>query len=93
MVATLMKSLASLHRYRIVHRDINPSNIMVSPTKGKPVFIDFGFADIIREDCGFKTFTNFHGTPTFVSKDMLKLFSVEVVMGYVDLYHNDLVGL
>jgi serine/threonine protein kinase len=90
---SLLASLASLHRFRIVHRDINPANVMFSPTKHKLVFIDFGFADIVQEGVGFKSLTSFHGTPTFVSKEMLKLFSVELVMDYVDLYYNDLVGL
>ena len=39
---------------------------------------------------GLKTMTYFRGTPTYVSKEMLKLFSVEEEIGFVDLYTNDL---
>ena len=55
------------------------------------VFIDFGFSDIITEDLGLKTYTFFHGTPSFVSKEMMKLLFSEPKYGYVDLYYNDLV--
>lgn len=53
------------------------------------VFIDFGLSKIIGEDCGFKTYTAFNGTPRYVSKEMLNLFSVDVTYGFVDLYYND----
>ena len=80
-----------MHRFGVVHLDINPENIMWSPSKKKPVFIDFGFSDVVREECGFKTLTSFHGTPTYASREMLKLFSLEYKEGYVDLFYNDLV--
>jgi serine/threonine protein kinase len=81
-----------MHRHNLVHMDINPFNIMRS-TRGFPVFIDFGFSDAITEECGYKTLTTYRGTPQFVSKDMLRLFSVDFIEGYVDLYHNDLACL
>jgi serine/threonine protein kinase len=89
---SLLVSLGNMHRFKIIHMDINPSNIMVSPSKRKPVFIDFGFSEVIAEECGLKTLTSFNGTPTFVSDEMMKLFSVQYKEGFVDLYHNDLVG-
>jgi serine/threonine protein kinase len=82
-----------MHRFHVVHRDINLENIMWSPKRQRAVFADFGLSDWIAEEGGLKTFTVFHGTPNFVSKEMLKLFSIEVEHGFVDLYYNDLVGL
>ena len=76
-----------------VHNDITPSNIMFSPTFKKLIFIDYGFSDLIAEPIGYKTFTGFQGTPNFVSKDMLNLFSVDDKKDYIDLYYNDLVPL
>ena len=73
--------------------DINPNNLMFSPKSNKIVFIDFGLSKIIREDCSFKTFTNFNGTPQYVSKEMLKLLSVDSTGDFIDLYYNDLVCL
>jgi serine/threonine protein kinase len=80
-----------LHRYQIVHGDVNCSNLMFSPTFGKNVLIDFGFSEGLKEECGYKTFTSFRGTPKYVSPEMLKLFSIECKLSFVDLYYNDLV--
>ena len=88
---TILANLGNMHRFGVVHLDINPENIMWSPSKNKPVFIDFGFSDVVREECGFKTLTSFHGTPTYASREMLKLFSLEYKEGYVDLFYNDLI--
>jgi serine/threonine protein kinase len=83
-------SLGRLHQYKVMHMDITPENIMFSRRLNKPVFIDFGFSNIIPQMCGFKTYTEFKGTPQYSSKEMLKLFSVESKWDYVDLYYNDL---
>ena len=80
-----------MHRFGVIHLDINTSNIMWSNRKQKPVFIDFGFSRVVREECGFKSLTSFKGTPTFMSGEMLQLFSSkENKEGFVDLFYNDL---
>ena len=88
---SILISLGKMHRFKVIHLDINTNNIMWSPSKKKPVFIDFGFSDVIQEECGFKTLTSFHGTPTFASEEMLQLLCGSFKEGYVDLYHNDLI--
>lgn len=40
----LFESLALMHHFKMVHLDIKPENIMLSPTYRKPVFIDFGLS-------------------------------------------------
>ena len=65
-----------LHKQKIVHMDINPGNIMYSPTFKKLVFIDYGFSKIIEEEQGYKTYTEFTGTLQYISKEMMALFSV-----------------
>ena len=85
--------MTKLHANNIVHNDINPSNIMYSPTYQKAVFIDYGFSQILEEDIGKKTYTAFQGTAGYVSSEMLKLFSVDEKKDYIDLYYNDLVAL
>lgn len=82
-----------MHKYKIMHLDIKPDNIMFSNHFKKLVFIDFGFSEIIREEVGLKSLTGFRGTPSFVSPEMFKLFSLDVKNGMIDLYYNDLVGL
>ena len=41
-----------MHEFGVIHLDINPENIMWSPLKQKPVFIDFGFSDVVKEKQG-----------------------------------------
>ncbi len=41
-------NLAKLHRFKIMHQDIKPDNLMYSNTLKKIVFIDFGFSSIIK---------------------------------------------
>lgn len=89
----LLDNLALLHRHKVMHMDINPNNLMFSPRNNKIVFIDFGLSKVIREDCSYKTLTNFSGTPQYVSKEMLKLLSFDSVGDFIDLYYNDLVCL
>ena len=40
--------MVNLHALKIVHSDINPSNIMFSPKFQKAVFIDFGFSELLN---------------------------------------------
>ena len=56
-----------LHQNQIVHMDINPLNVMFRNKYQTPVFIDFGFSEIITEPQGFYTFTYFRGTLEYVS--------------------------
>ena len=81
-------NLALLHYLHIVHIDIKPENIMLSPTYRKPVFIDFGLSKIVKEKVGFKTLTSYAGTINFCSDEMAKCLW-EKTDSYIDLYYND----
>lgn len=63
---------------------------MLSSVHKKIVFIDFGLSKVVNEELGLKTLTSYHGTPRYVSAEMLKLFSIDAQKDYVDLYYNDL---
>ena len=65
-------NLAIMHKLKIVHMDIKPDNMMLSPSFRKPVFIDFGLSTIIKEELGTKTFTDFVGSMNFASDEMVK---------------------
>lgn len=71
---SLIKNLQILHALNIVHLDIKPENICFSQEWKKTVFVDYGFHKVIKEDLGFKTFTNFRGSMTFCSQEMLECF-------------------
>ena len=85
----MYRSLAILHKLRIVHQDIKPDNIMFSPSKKKMVFVDFGLSQIIQEELGKQTITSYVGSINFCCLEMKNCFNSKT-NGYVDLYYNDL---
>jgi serine/threonine protein kinase len=89
----LLENMWVMHRFKIIHGDITDTNFMFSPVHGKVVFIDFGLSKLIAEECGFKTYTSFRGTPNFVSEAMLNLLGPGNNWDFIDLYYNDLVCL
>lgn len=62
---------------------------MFSPSFKKPVFIDFGFTTVVKEEVGIKTFSCYRGTPAFCSEEMIKLLGLKESAGFVDVYYND----
>jgi serine/threonine protein kinase len=69
----MKQELWLMHQLQIIHFDIKNENIVYSPHFQKPVFIDFGFSDVIKEKNGFKTLSSFKGTPNFCTREMLAL--------------------
>ena len=72
--------------------DIKPDNIAYSPHFHKFVFIDFGFAEIIKEGIGEKTLIFPRGTFGFMTEEMNKAIKLNQ-KSFIDLYSNDLFGL
>lgn len=64
----LKKSLKILHFLSITHNDIKPNNIIYSPRLKKLVFIDFGFAQMNRQNMGQMKFENLKGTFLYCSE-------------------------
>lgn len=48
LMEQLCRAVAHAHRHLVVHRDINPSNVLIDQ-RGRPVLVDFGIAKIIGE--------------------------------------------
>lgn len=60
----LLSTLEYLEQHNIVHRDIKPDNILITPS-GSPILLDFGSARQLQQD---KVFTNIF-TPDFSSPE------------------------
>lgn len=75
-----------------MHLDIKPPNIAYSVFYEKCVFIDFGLSLLIKNEVGYKTYSNFAGTLSYCSEEMKKNYYTQRE-NLIDLYYNDLVSL
>ncbi len=57
----LTSVLGEIHQHHIIHKDINPSNIVLNPTTGQVKIIDFGIATVLSRE-----------TPTFCDPSVLE---------------------
>jgi diguanylate cyclase (GGDEF)-like protein len=66
----LSRTIASMHRLGVVHRDINPSNILLVGPKRRPVLIDFGIASSSAEERpAFTTRAEIEGTLAYIAPE------------------------
>ncbi len=68
----LAEALAYCHAHGVVHRDVKPENVIVTPT-GKPVLIDFG--SVLLEGAKRLTFSGFSGelgTPEYMAPEQVQ---------------------
>ncbi|ATB37436.1 protein kinase [Cystobacter fuscus] len=68
--ARIATALAALHGRHIVHKDLNPSNIIVSPTLDEVWLIDFGLSTMIsRENPSLQSPNVLEGTLRYLSPE------------------------
>jgi len=58
-------ALSRIHRKNIVHRDVNPSNIVLNEATGVAKLIDFGIAQVLTRESS----QTFEGTPRYASPE------------------------
>jgi eukaryotic-like serine/threonine-protein kinase len=69
IIATLAEALDYAHQQGVIHRDVKPSNIMVTPD-GRPMLLDFGIARLL-DDPGMTMTSTFLGTPLYMSPEQI----------------------
>ncbi len=78
------KAVQHAHQKGIIHRDIKPTNVMITLHDGKPVpkIIDFGIAKAtqhrLTEKTLFTEFRQFIGTPEYMSPEQAEMSGLDV---------------
>lgn len=66
----ISKALQEIHQQRIIHKDINPSNILIHETRDTIQIIDFGIASILpREKIALRSPDYLEGTLAYLSPE------------------------
>lgn len=64
------ESLGEIHAANVVHKDINPSNIVFNPSKSTLKIIDFGISTVLnRSNPSLKSTGNLEGTLAYMSPE------------------------
>ncbi|GIJ46127.1 serine/threonine protein kinase [Virgisporangium aliadipatigenens] len=70
LAVDLASAVAALHRRGVVHRDINPGNILVAGTPPRPVLIDYDLATtFVLERPGFTHHKDITGTLPYIAPE------------------------
>jgi WD40 repeat protein len=84
LLAEVCQAIQSAHQKGVVHRDLKPTNILVTMSSGVPLpkIIDFGVAKATNQKLTQKTlFTQFAtliGTPAYMSPEQAEMSSLDV---------------
>jgi diguanylate cyclase (GGDEF)-like protein len=70
LALTVTRTLAAVHRRGVVHKDINPNNIVVTGSPWRPTLIDFDIASTFAEDRpGFTHASQIAGTLAYLAPE------------------------
>lgn len=70
IAAMIAEGLAEVHAGNVIHKDINPSNIVFDPQRGRLKLIDFGIASILaREEPAIGNPAALEGTLAYLSPE------------------------
>lgn len=81
---TVCQAIQHAHQKGVIHRDVKPSNVLVTSHDGKPVakVIDFGVAKAIRHQLTERSiYTNFAqmvGTPLYMSPEQAEMSGLDI---------------
>ncbi|MCC5667950.1 AAA family ATPase [Nostoc sp. CHAB 5784] len=69
----IVKSLGNIHAAHLIHKDINPANIVFNPATKQLKIIDFGIATVLkREDPSLKNPYIIEGTLAYISPEQTR---------------------
>jgi PAS domain S-box-containing protein len=70
LAISVTEILGDIHAVNIIHKDINPSNILFNPTTGEVKIIDFGISTVLsRENSAFRSPNVLEGTLIYISPE------------------------
>jgi serine/threonine protein kinase len=84
LFVTVCQAIQHAHQKGIIHRDVKPSNVLVTSHDGKPVakVIDFGVAKAISQQLTDRSiYTNFAqmiGTPLYMSPEQAEMSGLDI---------------
>ncbi len=79
IAVAVTRALAVVHDRQIVHKDINPSNIVRNPETGQVKLIDFGISSMLRrESVEAQTTGTVRGTPAYMSPEQTGRMNVSL---------------
>ncbi|MGH9362366.1 MAG: serine/threonine-protein kinase, partial [Thermoanaerobaculia bacterium] len=70
VIEKVARALHVAHQAGLVHRDIKPGNLMVTP-EGEPVILDFGLARDVKGESALTQSGELMGTPTYMSPEQI----------------------
>ena len=85
VMKSLARTLGYLHSSKIVHKDIKPANIMITPT-GDLKYIDFGFACLLISGHEHACEKDVKGSAVFISPERFKTIIDETELSDKELY-------
>lgn len=66
----IVEILGQVHQQQIMHKDVNPSNIVLNPTTGQLKLIDFGISTVLsRENPTLRNPNQLEGTLAYISPE------------------------
>ncbi|WP_437930548.1 AAA family ATPase [Sorangium sp. So ce291] len=70
LAPTIVDILGHIHRRHIIHKDVNPANIVLNPGTGQLKIIDFGLSSVLsRESPALRAPSTIEGTLAYISPE------------------------
>ena len=93
LLAQLAGALTAAHECRVIHRDVEPANVLIDPKNDRAFLTDFGIAAILESGSDVATRLTRQGDrlgdPTYMSPEQLR---GEVLTPKSDIYSLGLLG-